>query len=486
MKALDILSSLSPTETKELDEIIAKHKRAGIKKLYTALKKYRSGKKDPDKEHLFKETFGKAYTKDQDYLLRNELRILGEITKDLMVNKGLEFALKHNEHLRNYWYLRGLADRKLYDLFDVEYQKTYPKAQEDNQLHICIEMARSNIFRMKEQGWMRDKKISSQDVLDQLRLLLKHLEDHAAVNLNYINYQEALLIRKARSLGSEQFLVDQKEYVPHDTIKIEFDKLENPLAKLYHIFSKTYLEPSPQKRKELILEALTYLEDCKDIPSNGYNCYTLLATCYNLLSLASVELEDPESEALYAGKCLEAVVQAGTNTDMVLANYLRALIKAQQWDKIHETLVQYAEQLVNVSNIPVLHSALIEAYIFLDKLDDAMLELREFKTNETINYISYKMMLMIIYIKKEELSLALNEVDNLIKFLNKNKEGDLTPLMISLTKATREWLKAHIIDPGTKKTINKSINYLDQIKPEQMKFITRSSLFSWLVDNNKK
>lgn len=481
MKALNILSSLSATETKELDNIISKHKRPGIKKLYAVLKKYRSGKKEPDKEVLFKETFGKAYTKDQDYLLRNELRILSELTKDLIVTKGLEFALKNNEHLRNYWYLRGLADRKLYDLFDQEYQKSYPKAQQEYQLHVCIEMARSNIFRMKEQGWMRDKHITSQEVLDQLRLFRSHLEDHAAVALNYINYQEALLIKKARALGSEQFMIDQKEFIRHDSIQIDPSQLTNPLAKLYYTFSITYLEPSPEKRKELMLEALEYIEACRTIPSSGFNYYTLLATCYNLISLASVEMDDVEGETYYAGKCLEAVVQSGNNTHMVLANYIRSLTNAKLWDSLRETLTTYHSHLQQIHNVPVLHSAVIEAYIFLDMLDEAMLELREFKTNESINYVTYKMMLVIIYLKKNELPLALNEVENLIKFLNKNREGDLTPLMLYITKATREWIKVRLTDPEAKAVVSKSINYIDQISNEHLKHVSRSYMFNWLL-----
>lgn len=481
MKVLNILSSLSATETKELDNIISKHKRPGIRKLYAVLKKYRSGKKEPDKEVLFKSTFGKSYTKDQDYLLRNELRILSEVTKDLIVQNGIDLALKNNEHLRNYWYLRGLADRKLYDIFDQEYQKSYPKAQEEYQLHICIEMARSNIFRMKEQGWMRDKRITSQEVFDQLHLLKKHLEDHAAVVLNYINYQEALLIKKSRSLGSEQFAINQNEHIRHDSIQIDSKTLDNPIAKLYYTFSITYLEPSPQKRKELMLQALEYLEECKHIPSSGFNYFTLLATCYNLISLASVEINDIEGEAYYAGKCLEAVIASGNNTDMVLANYIRSLANAQQWDKLKETINEHQDRLQDVHNIPVLHSAIIEAYIFLDMLDEAMLELREFKTSESINYITYKVMLVIIYIKKDELPLALNEVENLIKFLNKNKEGDLAPLLIYISKATKEWIKAHLAEPNTDTSIKKSINYIEQISEEHLVYVTRSSMFAWLL-----
>lgn len=481
MKALTILSSLSAAETKELDDIIIKHKRPGIKKLYAVLKKYRSGKKEPEKEVLFKETFGKKYTKDQDYLLRNELRILSEITKDLIVHKGLEFALKSNEHLKNYWYLRGLADRKLYDIFDQEYQKGYPRAQEEYQLHVCIEMARSNIFRMKEQGWMRDKRITSQEVMDQLYLLRKHLEEHASVVLNYINYQEALLIKKSRSLGSEQFAIHQKEHIRHYSIMIDPEKLENPLAKLYHTFSITYLEPSPQKRKELMLQALEYLEECKHIPSSGFNYFTLLATCYNLISLASVEMNDFEGEAYYAGKCLEAVVESGNNTDMVMANYIRSLGNAQQWDKLKEVVDRCQDRSEDIHNIPVLHSALIEAYIFLDMLDEAMLQLREFKTDESINYITYKVMLVIIYIKKNELPLALNEVENLIKFLNKNKHGDLAPLLLYITKATKEWIKAHLTDPNTDGSVVKSINYIEQISEEHLIYVSRSSMFAWLL-----
>ena len=486
MKALDILSSLSSTETKELDKIVSKHKRPSIKKLYAVLKKYRSGKKEPNKEILFKETFGKEYTKKQDYLLRNELRIFSELTKDLIVSKGLEFALKHNEHLRNYWYLRGLADRKLYDLFDSEYQKSYPKAQKEYQLHVCIEMARSNIFRMKEQGWMRDKRISSQEVMDQLRLLRKHLEDHAAVVLNYVNYQEALLIRKSRSLGSEQFQIDQKEYLRHSAILIDEHGEENPLAKLYYIFSITYQEPSPVKRKELVLEALTHVESCKNIPFSGFNYYTMLATCYNLLSLASIEMGDPNDEALYAGKCLEAVARSGNNTHIVLANYIRSLTNAKLWDSLKEALTTYKDHLQQIHNIPVLHSAVIEAYIFLDMLDEAMLELREFKTNGSINYVTYKMMLVIIYIKKKELALALNEMDNLIKFLNKNDPSDLSPLMVAISRSTREWIKAKLADPTSKSVVNKSVDYIDQISAEDMKLVSRSALFSWLVQHNSQ
>ena len=74
------------------------------------------------RDEVFKLIFRKAYRAEKDYLLRNRFRILHEKLESFLVQKEMKKSLDDYANLRNYYLLKSLKRRKVFDLFQVKYK----------------------------------------------------------------------------------------------------------------------------------------------------------------------------------------------------------------------------------------------------------------------------------------------------------------------------------------------------------------------------
>lgn len=74
------------------------------------------------RNEVFTLIFRKAYRIEKDYLLRNRFRILHEKLESFLVQKEMKKSLHDYPNLRNYYLLKSLKKRKVFDLFQVKYK----------------------------------------------------------------------------------------------------------------------------------------------------------------------------------------------------------------------------------------------------------------------------------------------------------------------------------------------------------------------------
>ena len=108
---------MSGDELESLDTLIGSQKRASLKKLFKLVCKTDADKLEKlDKELTFMQLFGKKYTTENDYLWRNELRLLMKYAAEKMMREELEAE----DNMRSKYFLKYLLSKNLFSLLNAE------------------------------------------------------------------------------------------------------------------------------------------------------------------------------------------------------------------------------------------------------------------------------------------------------------------------------------------------------------------------------
>lgn len=112
MRTIQLLKSLSQKELKLIEKQVHEGKRKSLVPLFKELKRSLLKGTQISNPDMFKKTFGTAYEKRKDYLLRNELRLLNDIIYRYLVEDSLKGHLAKNKGLFNRWLAQSLYDRQ--------------------------------------------------------------------------------------------------------------------------------------------------------------------------------------------------------------------------------------------------------------------------------------------------------------------------------------------------------------------------------------
>lgn len=137
-KLFTLVSHLPVKDSKVFGEAIAGHKRGSLKKLYNTLLAA-GNETEPAATEVYKEVFGKKYTKANDYLLRNEYRLLYDWLQEQIINQpdtsGTGLTV----------YMRYLLHINAYGLFEDEYSSVWKKAQNDDDIDLLVQLCDLNL-----------------------------------------------------------------------------------------------------------------------------------------------------------------------------------------------------------------------------------------------------------------------------------------------------------------------------------------------------
>lgn len=117
MKTYNLLKLLNSKEVISIDSVIKKRNKESLIRLWKGLLKKDFSDK---KEELFILTFKEKYTKEKDYLLRNELRILNEIISNLIIEQD---AIKNNND--DIYILERMITLKKIEEFESMWAESY-------------------------------------------------------------------------------------------------------------------------------------------------------------------------------------------------------------------------------------------------------------------------------------------------------------------------------------------------------------------------
>ena len=171
MRTLELIKSLSKKELKLVEEQVATSKRKSLAPLLKELKRLVAQKIEPSRAELFKKAFNAAYSKDKDYLLRNELRLLNELMYELLVVECFKEHVGKNKSLFNRWLAQSYYNRRTplfgEDINDfINEAKKLLQTDELSALH-ALNAAWTSAYRTAEKekvlaqinAWEQDEKI---------------------------------------------------------------------------------------------------------------------------------------------------------------------------------------------------------------------------------------------------------------------------------------------------------------------------------------
>ncbi len=218
--------SLSGEERERLAGDISVSKRAELVALHQVLCEFqKQGKKlCQSKSLVFKRVFGRAYSEKEDFLFRNECRLLTEKIELLVSRISLEAEFDTNCHLRDVELLRGLLKRKLWTEFKSVYRKAVVAAEKACEYARLIEMERLYIKHLATRFEMSRKTLTKiQQSVSRAQHWLKHfyLTEEArlfSIHSSYAHYANRFSIS-----------VDPAVKVPSPM----FDGINNPMAEYF-------------------------------------------------------------------------------------------------------------------------------------------------------------------------------------------------------------------------------------------------------------
>jgi hypothetical protein len=120
-KVFQVLKAMSGDELEALDMLVSAQKRASLKKLYKLIVKTETA--NLDKALAYMQVFGKKYIAANDYLWRNELRLLMNLIEKYTADKMMRAELDASNNLRSKYFLKYLLSKKLFPLISAESER---------------------------------------------------------------------------------------------------------------------------------------------------------------------------------------------------------------------------------------------------------------------------------------------------------------------------------------------------------------------------
>lgn len=401
-KLFQLLRCLDDLEIKRFRNVIKKNhteERAAL--LEFLLKKLKQQNLEPDKSIVFEKIFKQNYSKEKDYLIRNEYRLISDDLEAFLainpIDKDSEIRLQLN-------YLKRVLHAGNYHLFLIEKQQIIKKYEH-------------HIFLISELEWMEELFISRHRLINTTAVAEYVAKlDSMEKNLNALTqYQHSeIQLRKA---FSERVL---RGYSIKNTVNLEHNNAASEIfdadIQYNKLKAKQFLQVGEDRIKSLLeLEAL--LPHCKfNIDREGF------------FSAASIPLEwmliGKYKESILAyekAMTIEGFDKSNIFYSGALFNYLSVLNKAGEFEKFEILYEKYKD--VICGSAYQFRVSLLRAMVFLNLknyrkarsiMRDSVLE------DKSSDYFYLKVLFICCNIGENDLVSAQNDLDNFNRLIKAN------------------------------------------------------------------
>ncbi len=166
-KAFALLRGISKEQLKSLLGAVKNHKRPGLKKLFLTLTEALP-EGEPESAEVFKIVFGKKYGKKEDYLLRNEYRLLYAWMLEELCQEGGQ------DKTDDISVIKFLLVSRIYDLFEEEFNAAWRKNTEKENVTVLLLLSDLNIeYHLSGKAQTLQNAITTADLCKQRIELLK-------------------------------------------------------------------------------------------------------------------------------------------------------------------------------------------------------------------------------------------------------------------------------------------------------------------------
>lgn len=443
-KTYRVLAQLSKQDIDELGAQLEKLKRNSVFKLFDQLKKpAQKGQPEPAKEVLYAAIFGKRYSKEEDYLLRNEYRLL---FKEVVKFVGTNEWHKQAEHHIKIKYLEYLLRCEQYELLEEEINEAWGTAHKNRNIDLLLAL-----YDLRVMFNINSKPQS-----------LAVAEESLALSKERAKLIQFDLLRKLRMEETKTKMAERviKAYKPSYKFEpfygmIDLNALQGQDEYAQHLFKRAHVNLlPPNTRIDLLIEIIGEANLARKYEPEPDKT---LGRFYAILAQEYYIKGEYQESFKYFDLALPLVKQLPSNTrDAFVYNYLMAMLKGGQEAKAAAVGKQYKEHMLKS---PLLKNRAAFLFVMLHLFNKQVDEAERYidldsKHDGTEFYYHMRLALSFVYYLRGQLELAERECNNLEQALNyeMRKEGNSqTELNKTLNKMFRRFYALQIEGQATGK-----------------------------------
>jgi hypothetical protein len=436
-----IIKALPDKEVKALTARLKNDKRERLLKLMRAIT---AGDDSLSKAQLYQKVFGTKYTKEKDYLLRNELRLMKIELEEYLFETGLKQELEYYQDFKHRMIGIRLSHLELPSYAADYFESGSEFAQKNLRYEESIELdnlAFSHRFKTTQ---------LSPQLLPQMEKSytssLNTLEELIAFRKSYLEFMQALYGRMSATVAPEKL----------STLPA-FDHLSTPASPLSAQFyiqkAKAYSSFEEEDFEKL-------LEIARQLPAAERIQHEYLSLLGQYASILSMKGKFEEAHPIFREVTEAPNFQRFRERAPFYVNYVRNTIKLKQY----QTALDIITSIENEVSESMLHIHLLtlkaSCYIYLKDLKNLKNILpANFSEIKEIHRNYFKLLYAIYFYLEGNMSMAIHELENLLK-TKELKGGEnlyqLSGMMLKIFRLVEK--KPNGIDAATRKKIVALLN----------------------------
>ncbi len=327
IKAIRLAKLLTEQEAAAFGKIIAGQKRQSLALLFDFIQKeiQRPSVSLQEKERLFNIAFGKKYSKKEDYLLRNELRLLANALTDFFALEKIRNTLLNDADQKQPFFLQCLLDKKDYDLFESESPKALREALNENDFDAAAKITRLLIDDMVF------RKEATKENYQRLLALTEEYYLYAEKSFQhdyiYVRHKQAFAERTLRAI------VQGYPVTPLQPVALRWENTSDNYLGYMRLLTESYRAQGEEKIK-ILLQAQRLIAKIK---KKQFDKKAAQATTSAGIALEHFLSGSYRQSLPFHKKALDnASTLPGERVIAFVFNYLSALMRLEQYaDAVH-------------------------------------------------------------------------------------------------------------------------------------------------------
>lgn len=435
------LLALSKGEMQRLEEKIAAGKRDSLKTLLKILVAATKKDKEADKKAVFKRVFGRVYSDKEDYLLRNEYRLLVNKVQEVLAEEAQLRECRENPAVFDIALLRELMKKQLWLEFESAYKKAVERAQKEHDYKtLCI--LHDTYF-----AYLMVKKEARYDIFAESHdLLLQQLHYYK------LYYRAEIAHNQSRRVVCEHLMQATNTSVTitptHVGIDTAFDDVHSPLINFFEAKAHTFRATGAER----IRHAHTAVDNLAALHSEQYRAEQTVALAN--LGLAYY-LHQQFSEAReYYQKAIDYARANKQAIDIALIfNYVSSLIKLKEYHETLSVIEQHRSAIDKAPHVLFRFECFRSfSHIFLCEPEEAFSSIpANIAQRPEAEHHYFRFALLIIPYLRGDADDALRESTNFAKYFHRNKDKIGLSHELVLVTMYKRFFTAVLTPPGTKR-----------------------------------
>ncbi len=405
MKTLQLIQLLTAGERKEFAHHLelAKNKKLGEAFSFLSAEKSKS---DIDiQEKLFKKLFGKIWTKKEDYLLRNELRLLNRQLELFMASKRFDQANRRYDAEASWLFMTSLLDREAWGLYEKEWDAEFRRCEADGNLRSILRLRELDVeFRIRRRDFTGAGIEGFRQALAALQLDATRLYQYRILEARL--YQTQL---NRQVFERDPTMVMTEVPLPVFEITNETDPylgyLEN--MRLAH-------ENRGKNALQYLLKSSQYIEQCKPGVANIRHTQAMLYAQIALENFLQYDYEEADKWYEKAIGSIDVIVELHHQCTIYL-NYISNLTRLHKYAEVLNFIQKHHKLLYNLKEIRErVVCVQTMCLIYGNKTKEAKLLIQEHIVDAREDTLMYlRLTLSIIFYQQKKYDMVSRELLNL-------------------------------------------------------------------------